>query len=194
MTLEGPSLDRLVHRLGETPGEFLKEPRQGKRGEVRVDAVVADLITALGGEPPPSAELKRFTARGAKQRNRLRAVLVACWLLHDEWFVDAQRFGEQALQCLDQGLNELVRLVSADALVSEPERREELARLCILALGLRPAGESGDQAADRLKTISSVEREKVVQAAKARERRARELREAMERKRAAEAAANYNHM
>jgi hypothetical protein len=73
--------------------------------------------------------------------------------------------------------------------VSDPERREELVRLCLAALGLRPAGETEVQAQDRLTASSSVERERVVRATKTQLQHARQVREAMRRKAAEEAAA-----
>ncbi|MBP7601669.1 MAG: hypothetical protein KA750_09995, partial [Thermoflexales bacterium] len=59
-------------------------------------------------------------------------------------------------------------------------------------LALRPAGESVAQAQDRLATLNTAERQRVIQAARAAEERARAVREAMARKAAEEAAAKYN--
>lgn len=86
-------------------------------------------------------------------------------------------------------MEELAALVSADVFVTDPDRREELVRLCLAALGLRPEAESEAQALDRLTTLSSVKREKVIRATKEHLERARQLREAMRRKEAEEAAA-----
>ena len=52
-----------------------------------------------------------------------------------------------------------------------------------------PAGETPEQAADRLATLDSVTRARVETEARAAEERAREVRAALERQRAAEAAA-----
>jgi hypothetical protein len=82
---------------------------------------------------------------------------------------------------------ELATSVSAETCVSEPDRREELARVCLHHLGLRPAGESDAQANDRLTTISSSERRRVVAAARAAEQRARHIREEMAKQAARDA-------
>ena len=50
----------------------------------------------------------------------------------------------------------LIRLPAAERFVSDPERREELVRWVLARLGLRPAGESEHQAADRLSALDSV--------------------------------------
>ena len=96
-------------------------------------------------------------------------------------------------------LNKQAALAQAEAFVKDDERREELARLCLKALDFIPQGESEVQAQDRLESISSVERKRLIEASHhvqeaARKRRAleeeraRKVREEMERK-AAEAAA-----
>ena len=70
----------------------------------------------------------------------------------------------------------------------DPERREELARVTLAAFELRPAGESLAQAQDRLQAISGAERKRLIEAVQAAEKRAREVREALLAKAAAEAA------
>ena len=192
MSEEGPLLDRLTHRLSECPAAFLEEPRMGGRGSIFVDAVVADLAVDLGGERLAKGELGGFRSRSSKQRNRLRLVLIASWLFHDEVFLEAGCHAERTLRFLADSLERLAALVAADLFTSDPDRREELARYCLRALGLRPRGETEKQAADRLQTLDTVERAKVMNDLKATQIRARELREEMERKRAQEAASRYS--
>jgi hypothetical protein len=188
MNAEGPFLETLTRRLAECPAEFLAEPRIGLAGAVHVAAVVSDLLRDLGGEPLTSAQAATFQSRNAKQgRNRLRLVLVACWLLHDPWFQEQKRFAELAHQFLIAGLPELAAVVPAASCVADPDRREELARTCLGALDLRPAGESVAQAQDRLTTLSTAERRRVIEAARAAEERARQVREAMVREAARDA-------
>ena len=90
---------------------------------------------------------------------------------------------------LTQEIAALAPLAWADQWVADPERREELSRLALHALDLRPAGESLAQAQDRLNTVSSAERARVIAAARAAEARAQAVREAMAKKAAEEAAA-----
>jgi hypothetical protein len=201
---EGPLLESLTRRLAECPADFLAEPRAGSRGTVHVAAVVSDLVRELGGEPlAPQAAAGFQPVELGPHRNRLRLVLVAAWLLHDPWFrnlspdLSAERkegAGDAAARAsafLAHGLTDLAALVPAPQCVSDPDRREELARLCLNALGLRPAGETVAQAQDRLTTLSSAERQRVIREAQAAEARARQIREAMARKAAQEAAARY---
>ena len=173
---EGPLLETLLRRLAECPGEFLLEP-----GVVNIDAIVNDLVRDLGGEGLPKPLGKAH-----------RAILVAAWLLHDPWFVERGGFAGRARKFLSEGLDAIAPLVPVEKLVSDPERREELARLALRALGLRPRGESLAEADDRLATLDSVERQRVIEKSRAAEQRARDIREAMKRKAAEEAAARYN--
>ncbi len=189
---QGPPLQQLTRRLSECPPDFLAEPRIGKRGQLYVDAVVADLVVALGGELPSPGELAELRPDRPHRRNDLRIALIGAWMLHDPWFRTQRSFAEPALEWLLDGLYQLGRLVDAERFVNDAERREELARRCLDALGLVPEGESEAQAKDRLTTLDSVEQQRVLQETQARQQRAEELRKKMEEQRAREAAARWN--
>jgi hypothetical protein len=195
MMEEGPLLETLTRRLAECPADFLAEPRdESGKGAIHVAAVVYDLVRDLGGAPLTDKEASAFELQSKRPRaevNRLRVVLVACWLLYDPWFRSRGRFAQEARPFLSGGLDELAAIAQAGQLVADADRREELARLCLKALGLRPAGETAEQAEDRLATLDSVERSRVIREARAAEERARKIREEMARKAAEEAAAVY---
>ena len=195
MKEEGPQLEALTRRLSECPSDFLAEPRTAKGGgQVEVAAVVFDLLGELGDKILTKKEAEQFILSNPKskdERNYLRLVLLASWLLHDIWFRSRRQFAEQTYELLTQGLKEVATLVDALKFISDPDRREELARVCLQGLDLRPAGETIAQAQDRLATLDSVERVRVVKAAREAEERARLIREEMARKAAEEAAANY---
>lgn len=199
MRAAGPFLETLTHRLVDCPADFLAEPRFGKAGAVHVDAVVSDLLVSLGGEPltPEQAALFRL-ADAKKNRNHYALVLIACWLLYDGWFrekengVAQKNYAEAARQFLATGLAELAEVVKAPLCVSDPDRREELARLCLHQLGLHPAGETEAQAYDRLTTLNTAERQRVIAATRAAEKRAQEIRAAMAKQAAEEAADKWS--
>lgn len=192
-TREGPSLELLLRRLAETPDWFLRTPGtdDGPEGGVDLTAVLRDLLLDLGCESPDAPALQLMKRVGG-QTERGRIALVLSWLLHDGYFL-ARRgtFVDGALAALREIPGRFTGVVRAELFVTEPDRREELARLSLKLLGLRPAGETDVQAADRLVSLDSVERANVVREARAAEKRAREIREAMARKAAEEAAATY---
>jgi len=187
MNNEGPPLESLTRRLAECPADFLAEPRIGKAGSINVAAVVADLLRDLGGTPS-RVQLAAFDSKSPKRdRNRLRLVLIACWLLHNAWFREHTGLANYVSTFLVTGLTELAELTQAPKFVSDPDRREELARLCLQSLGLRPAGETDVQAQDRLATLNTAERQRVIKAAREAEARAQEIRRKMAEKEAYEA-------
>jgi hypothetical protein len=191
MKNEGPALESLLRRLAETPDDFLAEPRIGSAGKVHVAAVVHDWLGSLGVQAPASA-LKAFEVTDAKtHRNRLSISLLLAWLLSSPWFRRPGFDAAHALQALMDASQELSPFVPSKKFVTEPDRREELARVALARLDLRPEGESMAQAQDRLVTISTAERSRVVKAAQAAEQRARAIREALAKKAAEESADKY---
>jgi len=188
MQQEGPILESLTHRLAETPEDFLAEPRIGQTGRAHVAAVVGDLLRLFGGSPAVD-QLEVFAGTDARRdRNRLAITLLLCWLLSDDWFRNTKVEANDVLQLLGMEASEIAAQVAARKFVTDPERREELARTALARLGFRPAGETLAQAQDRLTTLSSAERARVMKAAQVAEQRARQIREALVRKAAEESA------
>ena len=185
----GPSVAALVHRSTACPADFLAPPRAAGTGVVAVAAVMGDTFRDLGAELPADwvARLEP-PAADVTTRNWLQACLVTSWLVADEVWRGLLA-AEQLLRFMDVDLHRLAALVPGDALVRDPDRREELARLLVRAVGLTPEGESEAQATDRLSTLDSVNRTRVEEEARAAEERAREVRAALARQAAEEAAA-----
>ncbi|MGH7294631.1 MAG: hypothetical protein ACRELB_06855 [Polyangiaceae bacterium] len=187
-TEEGPDLASLTHRLAECPPEFLEEPRIGAAGTVVVAAVVFDLLQDLGGTGQADVALP-FSSDDPSDRNAMRIVLVSCWLLRDDWFRAHKNLGARALAFLAEEPQVLATVVDVGRFVTDPDRREELARHALARLGLRPRGETEEQAADRRTALDSGERRRVIEATRAAEERARKVREELAKKAAEEAAA-----
>jgi hypothetical protein len=188
VTEEGPDLASLVHRLAECPPEFLEEPRIGDSGRIVVAAVVFDLVADLGGVGISNVHLP-FRSGDPADRNAMRIVLVVCWLLHDTWFRARRDLGAAAHAFLIEEPPLLAPVVDALRFVTDPDRREELVRHCLARLGLRPKGETEEQAADRKTALDSVERRRLVEETRAATLRAERVREEIARKAAEEAAA-----
>jgi hypothetical protein len=185
VTASGPDLARLLHRLAECPPDFLRKP-----GEIDIVALACDHHRALGMAIPNAAQRQSLAAMPNESQ---RLIAVVLWLLRDEWFLAKPELAAVTGDFFQsEALAQLAKLVPAEAAVNDPDRREELVRLCLRALGVQPHGESAAQAADRLATLDSVERQRVIRETRGAEARAREIREAMVRKRAEEAAARYS--
>jgi hypothetical protein len=175
----------LLHRLADCPPDFLPGPSQ-----INVVALACDHFRALGTAIPGAQERRSLAGLPSELKRLLPIVL---WLLRDDWFLSRPQLAPATWNLLQSdSLAGLANLVSPESIVNDPDRREELVRLCLQGLGLTPDGESAAQAADRLTTLNSVERERVIRQTRKSEARAREIREAMARQRAEEAATRYS--
>jgi hypothetical protein len=165
----------------------------GKKAEsVDVVAIVCDTLRPLVAARPPELEAAALEKLRTRLSLQLTLISIVCWLLNDEWFQTRADLAPRFWKLFESDeLSRLADLVRPDKFVGDPDRREELARTCLAQIGLRPQGESAIQAADRLTTLDSVERQRVLRATAAAERRAREIREAMARKQAQESASRY---
>jgi hypothetical protein len=180
--------------IAEMPAPFRAAP-SAHGGPTHVRAVVADLFETLFGAAPAPA-LLGACAPGAGpvpgEQRRLGWMLAAC---HALWHPSlrgggADRAGVERL--LVQEMAAMAAVAPVDALDRDEERREELARRVVRAAGRSFPGEAAREAEDRLRQVDGVERHRVLVAAAQRERRAREVRDAMARKAAEEAAAKVS--
>lgn len=188
MNNPGPVLETLTRRLAETPPDFLAEPIVAANGTVVVAALVNDLARMHGTRLPP-ASLGAFAGTAPHvDRNRLALVMIAVWLLADEWFLARSLEPALLARLLTDPMAELAGGTPAHKFVNDPDRREELARVVLAFLDYRPDGESLAQATDRLSAISATARRSLLAASRASEQRARQIREALARKAAEESA------
>lgn len=193
----GPSVTHMTHRLARCPSEYLGEPKIGDEEGVFVDALVADLVLALGAALPRHDELEAFRTNTHLHRKHLRLVQVGVWLLSDpelrkSWAdEESEEIASKARVWLARALFDLAELVDPADFVTEAERREELCRSALYALDILPHGETEEVAEDRLKMLDSVERHRVIMETQERVKRAEQLRKKMAEKRAREAAARY---
>lgn len=186
MTQTGPSLETLLRRLAETPRDFLDAPRIGNAGQLHVKALIFDLSHQID-QSFTEADLRAFSSANA---NWMTLCAITCWLLGDDALL-GRISKPRLLPLLTQTLQALADEYKAERYILDPERREELVRITLADLGLLPAGETEAQAQDRLQALSSTERRRIIAAAREAEKRAREIREALIQKAAAEAADKY---
>lgn len=184
----GPSLEPLLRRLMETPADFLDPPRRGGDGRVHVAAVVNDVLASYDCVAPMPLLATLSGELAAVPANQLTLAAVLAWLLSDETWRGQPLDRIAMLALFSDVVPALAAEANATRYVFEPERREELVRTAIARLGLRPDGETANQAADRLASVSGVERRRLLDASRAADTRARAVREALARKAAEESA------
>lgn len=194
----GPDLYILMQRLQNCPEEFfwspaVANPPKNYTGKILTHAIVNDLLQGLGLVTDPIEIYELFNLKYSEANiNYLQVILISAYLLHDEWFLNAQKYGEKAKILLSQKLKKISEIVNAKDFVMDSERREELIRFCLKELDLKPNGETDIHSIDRLTTINSIERQRVIEESKAAQKRAQEIREAIARKEAEEAASKWN--
>jgi hypothetical protein len=189
----GPALETLLRRIALADASVLLEPKLGAQGVAVVDAVVADLFDSLELVIAPEALVAFAATQPVQARKRLQITLLLVWLCADAHLrgfllQGNAKFTQALLNFLLEVPSELAQYCNVEQLVNDVERREELARLTLARLELLPQGETAMQAQDRLSALSSAERSRVLAASRLAEARAKELRAAMARKAAEEAA------
>lgn len=194
----GPDLFYLLQRLQSCPNEFLLSPillsqPKNYKGEIHTASVVNDLLLDLGLSEDPKIIFNTLQLKhSAENANYLQLVLITSYLIGDNWFLQSKKYGLKVKELFLNKLKPLALLVEAKQFVLDSERREELVRFCLKELNLKPNGESETHANDRLTTINSIERQKLIEESKAAQKRAQELREAIARQEAEEAASKWN--
>ena len=107
-----------------------------------------------------------MAATPARARH-LQLVLFTTWLLHDPAFSGAEH--DALLALLQKRLASLANAVVPRRFFEDDERREELVRTCLAALGKLPQGETAAFAEDRLAALDSVRRRALLREAKKQE-------------------------
>ena len=138
----GPQLQTLTSRLANTPVDFLDEPRIGSVGRLVVAALVNDAFKKYGHQLSID-ELRLFEGVDqATDRNRLKLVSLAVWLLNDAWFAQVDLQSSELLTFLNASITQLAESTKANKCVEDSDRREEFVRYFLARLDYRPEGES----------------------------------------------------
>lgn len=191
------NINDLNSYLADCPDVFLRAPMLLKNneidGEVSVGAVISDLLGIISGDFLNIEEVRKFyRVHNTKELNHYKLILIAARLLSHDVFVQAEVTKSEVMHLLENTIKKPAMLVDAEDFILDEERREELIRHCLNAFDILPESENKARAYDRLKAIDSVERDKVMHEAQKAHQRAKELREAMARKRAQEAASKMS--
>ena len=188
MQQTGPQLDTLTHWLADCPPEFYQSPidsggaisRRADDLPINVAAIVSDHLRDLG---MPLAAIRQVGGEiGRLPSREQRLVSICVWLLREPWFMQHAELAGKVGELLGEGLGDLSRTIKPESTVTDPDRREELVRLVLGFFGYRPAGETLAQARDRMNTLDSVERVRIVSQTRDAEARARAIRQAMAQK------------
>ncbi|PKL16704.1 MAG: hypothetical protein CVV49_14760 [Spirochaetae bacterium HGW-Spirochaetae-5] len=200
MNNPGPPLQELIDHLILIPGEFTGRSEKTADVNVKINtpAIINDLLLDLGGAPLCDEEItKNFHSKKenkAETDNYLKLISILCYIYEHRFFIEKKSGSEKIKSfLLSQRLIDLSRAVkSSDEFITDPERREEICRAALDAAGYFPEGENEKNARDRLSTLDSVERKIILTRTAEAQKKANELKEAMMRKEAEEAASKMS--
>lgn len=195
MKREGPALEAMMDRLARVHTDFLKSYSSSPDdvSGVYLPAIINDMLVETGDcplQPEESARAAKF--RTGKNLQQLAAML--CHIYHDPWFIN-NRIEDGLIRSLifSKKLATLGETAeSPEQFINDPDRREELCRIALDAAGFFPAGENEKTSAERLAGLDSVERKNILDKTRDAQKRAREIREAMLRSEAEEAASKMS--
>jgi hypothetical protein len=190
MKNEGPSLETLIRCLEDMPPDFLGNPVPACGSRPFTGALISDLFRQYG-TALPIEKLKEYDLYDSPEDVNLSQLRsLTCWFLHHD-SLKAFIEKESLIQVMDIAIPSLATEYPARKYIEDGERREELVRTILSSLSLRPAGETPAQAEDRLQSLDSGERKRMIAATRESEKRAREIREALAREAARRAADKY---
>lgn len=181
----GPSMHHLHQHLLAYPYHPIPQ-------EQDLLALLHDLVYRFDPEVTsaalePLGGLPRFLPEASADGQPCTLMLMV-WLLMTSAFDDAVL---NAIELVSLLLSSATLMACTHPDLQDEDQREELIRLTLNGLRLKPQGETDHQAHDRLLSVSSSERARVIAAARAADERATAIRHALAEKRAHEAADKY---
>ncbi|HOF01471.1 MAG TPA: hypothetical protein PK385_10100 [Spirochaetota bacterium] len=188
---KGPSINYIDLRISELPPVFLNIP-EVIDGFTTTSIILSDLLYEIFGKPMERSEINGSFTSIKSDLNYLKIIQIICYILNDKWFRDYFKSNMNKIDALKHflftDLAEYSKINKAERFVYDGEGREELSRLLFKSLTLIPEGETEAEAKDRLASIDSIERKRVIELSKQSQKRVKELQEALTRKEAEEAA------
>lgn len=195
MSNQNIELSELIRHISEMPSDYrfnvLIEYKPAE-DSIYLPAIIGDTMLRLGLGFPSEKEIETIFEK-QRSANAWKLTAYLCYALLFSGFRNQSINRSVFLDLIGGQLDALARLVKADSMIDETERREEFARTILARLEILPAGESQKQAKDRLLMLDSIERQKVIEKTKQAQIRAQKLKEEMERQRAREAASKMSY-
>jgi hypothetical protein len=201
----GPPIEALIDRLISIPEDLITGTSgiNNSGTEISLPALVNDLLIDNGGIPLNDVETVKLlsekksgkaVSKTRQKSNYPALAAILCYIYEDRFFTEKKNSAESIKKfLLSDGLHELSNAVeSAEEFINDPDRREEICRRALDALNYYPQGENEKNSADRLLTLDSVERKKILIKTIEAQKRAKDIHDAMMQKEAEEAASKMS--
>lgn len=123
--------------------------------------------------------------------NHWRAIHISIWLLSHPNFINSPLIEDKLCNFWLEELSEASLYVKYKEWINDDERAEEMVRLLLHCCEIIPNGENFDEAADKLSSLSSAERNKVLKESYKAHERIMQIKKEMAEQKAREAANTY---
>lgn len=123
--------------------------------------------------------------------NHWRAIHISIWLLSHRNFINSALIEDKLYNFWFEELSEASLYVKFKEWISDDERAEEMVRLLLDCCEIIPDGENQDEAADKLSSLSSTDRQKVLKQSYEAHERIMNIKREIAEKKAREAANTY---
>jgi hypothetical protein len=123
--------------------------------------------------------------------NHWQAIHVSAWLLSHQNFINKPSIEDKLYNFWFEELREASAYVKFNEWVSDDERAEEMVRILLNCCEIIPNGENQDESTDKLSSLSSADRHKVLKQSYEAHERIMNIKREMAEKKAREAANTY---
>lgn len=182
----------LVTHLRKCPDIFLQSSDFFSKEGLNSIALINDTYRMVSNdflsndfEIPPQFNVKYIND------NHWRAIHISTWLLSDQNFINNPEIKDKLYNFWFEELQSASEYVKFIEWINDEERAEEMVRLLLHCCEIIPHGENQNEAADKLSSLSSVDRHKVLKQSYEAHERIMNIRREMEEKKAREAANVY---
>lgn len=182
----------LVTHLRKCPDSYLKPSDFFEEAGLNSIALISDTYRIVSNnflkkdfKNPTDFDLKLI------DDNHWRAIHISTWLLSHQDFVNNPQIENKLYQFWFEELLKATVYVKYNEWISDDERAEEMIRLLLYCCEIMPYGESHNEAADKLSSINSEERYRVLKESYEAHERIMNIQREMAEQKAREAANVY---
>lgn len=186
------NIDALLFHLKKCPADFLQPAIGFPSGVIHTTALIADVYRNVWGNVAiDDAALPAVEVSRKLTGNEVVSIHIGAWFFFHPFFLNQPRILPGVQEFLFTHLPEVSRYVNAAEWIEEEDRAEEFVRLALRCCGLLPAGETAEEAADRLEALNTLKRREVLHQTAESLQRIKEIRQKMAEAKAREAANVY---
>lgn len=182
----------LVTYLRKCPDSFLKSSDLLLKDGLNSTALICDTYRIVSNDfLRTEFNIPTNTDLNLIKDNHWLAIHISAWLLSHQDFKNKPLIADKLYDFWFEELREAAAYVKFNEWINDDERAEEMVRLLLNCCEIIPNGENYDEAADKLSSLSSADRHKVLKQSYEAHERIMAIKREMAEKKAREAANTY---